>query len=323
LDSPTVGEMEELLLNRLQDTLSDLTPSSFWDLDQVPGFPNDVYENNRAGYEEMESWYDGTVLDDTDKQSGKEVELYPVRINPIRGAVMKHAAVLFGDVIDDGRPLVIPRMVVKTEDKELAEEAEEALNILWYENHGRALQLRNGILSQYLGGCVFKLTYVPDETWRTIPIRIELVHPKSFVGIADASDYWRLRKGFVVRMISKELAKDYGVSVDKDEVWMVEEWGRGYYKVLIDGKLASRQFGTVRKDMGGTNPFNAVPMVYIPHTRTEGLYGESLIEGLTGIVKEINLRAGDYGDAVSDDAHAWLAMKNVHGTPKIVDRHLA
>ena len=71
--------------------------------------------------------------------------------------------------------------------------------------------------------------------------------------------------------------------------------------------------------MAGVNPFGVVPMVYIPHIRTKGFYGESMIDGLEGIVKEINLRAGDYGDAVSEDAHVWLAMRNVNGTPRTIE----
>jgi len=103
-----VGKPEAYLVLNIGNVLSrNLT----FDLKNVAGFPNDVYESNRRRYEEFETWYDGTILEDQNDQSGRDVDIYPVRINPVRGAVMKHAAVLFGDVVDDGRPLVIPRMV--------------------------------------------------------------------------------------------------------------------------------------------------------------------------------------------------------------------
>ena len=293
-------------------------------LSDIQDFPVEQDEANEARYIEYEDWYSGATLEETVTQNGKEVEIYPVKINPIRGAVMKHAAVLFGDIEDDGRPLVTPRIVQNGdgEEEEMAKAAEDALNMLWYENHGRAIQLRNGILSQYMGGCVFKLTYVPEETWRTIPIRIELIHPRNFIGIADASDFWRLRRGWIVRLITKELAKEYGVVVDNDHAYYVEDWTPQYYRVLIDGQIASMPIPgsfSERRDLAGTNPWGIVPMTYIPHIRTKGFYGESIVSGLEGIVKEINLRAGDYGDAVSDDAHVWLAMRNVNGTPRTIE----
>jgi hypothetical protein len=310
-----------MVLNFANQQLNSLKP---FDLSEIKGFPNSVYEGNKKRYAEMETWYDGTILEDQGDKSGKDVDIYPVRINPVRGAVVKHAAVLFGDVVDDGRPLVIPRMVPREGDeasKTMAADAEEALNMLWYENHGRAIQLRNGLLSQYLGGAVFKLTYVPEERWRTIPIRIELIHPKDFVATADASDFWRLRRGWIVRMVSKELAKEYGVDIKDESGWLLEDWSHGTYKVTIDGQLASKRIGGTkeRRPLGGANPFGFVPMTYIPHTRTKDFWGNSLISGLEGLIKEINLRAADYGDAVSEDAHAWLAMRNVNGTPRVIE----
>jgi hypothetical protein len=316
--SPTVGLFGGILLNPVNEL--EYSRAMPFALDELDGFPTDVYEANYGRYAELESWYDGTELDLTETRGGKEVEIYPVKINPLRGAVAKHAAVLFGDVVDDGRPLVVPRLIPYLNDKsskDAALAAEEALNVLWYENNGRALQLRAGFLSQIFGGVAFKLSYVPWETWRTIPIRIELVHPKNFVGVADASDYWRLSRGYVVRQVTKDHAKQYGVTVDEDYAFQVEEWRRDRYKVIIDGKLASVKVGQ-DFHVGGANPFGVVPIAYIPHIRISGFYGDSLIDGLQGIVKEINLRYADFGDAVSEDAHAFLGMRNVNGTPRLI-----
>lgn len=312
------------LLRRLSDVFSY---GSHFSLQDIEGFPYRTYQENLSRYRELEKWYSGDKLDETDMREGEEVELYPVKINPLPGAVMKHAAVLFGEIVDDGRPLVVPRVIPRDndeEDKTRALEAEDALNMLWYENSGRALQLRNGALSQIYGGCIFKLTYVPWERWRTIPIRVEAIHPSSFVGIPDASDNWRLSEGWVVRVISARQAKKYNVQLDvdaDDRVYLIERWDRSSYKTSINDMLASAKFRygsrEIVKDLGGVNTFGFVPMVYIPHQRVNYFYGEGLIENLIGIVKEINLRAADFGDAVSEDAHAWLAMRNVNGTPRV------
>ena len=137
------------MLKRFQEAINSF-PSSF-NLAEIEDLPFDIYEENESQYIEYENWYDGTSLEVTETQNRQQVGLYPVRINPICGAVMKHATVLFGDIVDDGRPPVVPRIVQKDADKAsktMAETAEEPLNVLWYKNHGRAIQLRNGILSQ-------------------------------------------------------------------------------------------------------------------------------------------------------------------------------
>ena len=292
----------------------------------VEDFPVEAYNDNIAKYAESEAWFDGTRLEDADSRNGKSVELYPVRVNPIRGAVFKHAAVLFGEIVDDGRPLVVPRLLPRSGDeqeKAYAKEAEEALNMLWYENHGRELQMRNGIQSQIFGGSVFKLTYVPHETWRTIPIRIEIVPSKRFVGIPDASDYWRLARAWTIQTVDPVVARSFGYIGDLEDgagLYLVEDWRRNYYKTTVNDQLASKDVGgDQRKDLAGVNPFGFVPIVYIPHLRTTSFYGDNIIDSLRGIVKELNLRIGDYGDAVSDDAHSWLGMRNVSGTPRVVE----
>lgn len=310
------------MLNALQDIWESVTLSTF-SLQDVEGFPFAVYEEQLTRYEEAERWFKGLALNDQPESPGDQVDIYPLRINPIISTVLKHAYILFGEVQDDGRPLVVPKMVPVTDaEKELAQKAEETLNLLWWENNSRSLMMENAIMSQIYGGSVLKATYVPWESfeyggWRSIPIRIERVNPKNFIGIPDASDLYRLSEAWIVKKIYKNEAKTWGYSGNDDIVWRVEHWTQETYKILIDGKVAVRKVRGEPIPLGGINPFGFIPIVYIPHIRTGDFLGINAFDHLKGMVRELNLRYGDFGDAVNDDAHSYVAYRNVQGTPQV------
>jgi len=309
------------MLASVQNLFGSLTLSSF-SLQDIEGFPYSVYEEQLARYEEAERWFKGLALEDQ-PGAGEDVDIYPLRINPILGTVLKHAYILFGETQDDGRPLVVPKLIpAKDSEKEMAEEGEERLNHLWWENNGRSLLMESGIMSQIYGGVVLKATYVPWEGieyggWRSLPVRIERVNPKNFVGVPDGSDLYRLNDAWIVKRIYKSEAKKWGYTGEDEVVWRVEYWNQETYKILIDGKVAVRKVGNTVMPLGGVNPFGFVPMVYIPHIRTGDFHGINTFDHLKGLVRELNLRFGDYGDAVNDDAHSYVAYRNVQGTPQV------
>jgi hypothetical protein len=303
-------------------------PSKFNLLD-LENFPYDTYEEQWAEYSEAERWFTGAALNDQPENAGKS-DLYPMRVNPIVSTVLKHAYVLFGEVEDDARALVIPKLQYnpkKAGQKEQAEEAEEALNMIWWENHGRAVLIENAVLSQIYGGCVLKATYVPWE-WieyegdRSIPIRIEGINPKNFVGIPDASDNYKLLEAWVLKEIDLTEARLWGWQgtwddTDDPMVWYIEHWTTTTYEVLIDGKIATRMVNGEPQLMSGPNPFGFIPMVYIPHIRVGSFRGVNAYSHLVGMIKELNARWGDYGDAVNDDSHPVIAGKNVQGSVQV------
>lgn len=308
---------------------------SDFSLQNIPGFPYDAYQDIQSAATEAEKWFTGAALQEKSSQ-GDQIELYPLKINPIFGTVVKHAAILFGEVEDDGRALVQTRILPKinTSPSPLSEEddeedseaiamksqasvAEQALNDLWFENNGRSIMMQGGILSQIYGGCVFKATYVPNETDRDIPIRIELINPKCFIGYPDGTDYYRLLEAWIVRLIPLQEAQQWGYKGSDSEVYLVEWWTRQTYEVWIDGELATWQGELQNIPVGGVNPFGFVPIVYIPHIRATDFRGINAFDQLKGEVSELNLRFGDYGDAVNDDAHSYTAMRNVNGSPQV------
>jgi hypothetical protein len=312
-----------MVLDQVESFLEQLRkPRPEWRLTDIEGFPETEYHKRMGKYEESESWYDGTALDTVIERKGKPVELYPVKLNPLKSTVQKHTQFLFGQIEDSDRPLVYPRVLPrdKTSDREkkLAQEAEDALYQTWWENNGRAIQWKSGAQSQIYGGCVFRLVYDPEDKIRTIPFRIESIHPKNFVGVPDGDDFWNLREAWIVRPINHDEAAAHGVVVpESDDCFMIEHWTRDYVDVVINGVPAKRYMGEKWRELSGPNIWGFIPIVYIPHIRTYGYYGENIIDHVTGIIRELNLRIADYGDAVTTDSHSYHGMKNVEGAPQV------
>jgi hypothetical protein len=312
-----------MVVDQVSEFLEQLRkPKPEWRMADMEGFPESEYTKRLGNYNEAESWYDGTALDEEVERQGKPVELYPVKLNPLKSTVQKHTQFLFGQLEESDRPLVYPRVLPKDkeskEQKELAQQAEDALYQAWFENHGRAIQWKAGAQSQIYGGCVFRLTYDPTDKLKTIPFRIETIHAKNFVGLPDGDDFWNLREAWIVKPINHQEAADHGVMVDPDDTpWMMEHWTRNYVEVTINGERAKRFVGGEWVELSDDNIWGFIPIVYIPHIRTYGFYGENIIDHVTGIIRELNLRIADYGDAVTTDSHSYLGMKNVEGAPQV------
>jgi len=291
-------------------------------LENIPDFPYDEYQKRLSIYQEADSWYTGEVLEEVRSKGGTDYEIYPVKINPLIGAVQKHTFALFGEVGEDDRPLVSPKIVFHDKKQQkLAEEAEEALFQVWFESNGRAIQWQNGAMSQVYGGCIFKATYDPFDKLRQLPIRIEGVHPKYFVGRPSADDMFRLREAWFIKPISQQEARENGYTGDFastfDIPWLIEHWTDAIYEAWVNDQPV-RRFADQWYEVSGPNPFGFVPSIYIPHIRVTGFYGENMFDHVKGVIKELNLRVADFGDAVSADAHAYLGMRNVQGAPTVL-----
>jgi len=305
------------MVDIVADTWETFTVASYT-LRDVKGFPYEIYESQLAKYREQERWFSGTALDDQPESPSERIDLYPLRINPLKSTVYKHAYTLFGETEDDGRPLVQTKLLYTNDtQKEQAAVVEDVLNTIWWENNGRSIMLENGIISQIYGGCIFKANYAPWlENEREIPFVIERINPKGFIGIPMAADYYRLAEAWIVKQISKSEAEIYGYMGDEDSPWWVEHWTTRTYEITLDGKPVSMDFDGKQYPLGGENPYGFIPIIYIPHIRATGYMGDNVFDGLKGIVKEYNLRFADFGDAVNDDAHSYVAMRNIQGSPQ-------
>lgn len=316
------------LMSNLRQAISTIIPSKF-SLEDLKGFPYSEYQDQLVEYEEQENWYTGDALRETiSGKEGRPADLYPMQINPIRATVAKHAYALFGEVENDGRPLIVTKMIPPESggDKDIetwkkdTQHVEEVLNQVWWESGGRDLMIRNAYVSQIYGGCFFKVTFVPWESsqyggTRSIPIRIEAPNPKTVVAIPDASDYYHLAKCWIVRQIDENEAESYGYKItDESEYWYTEYWTPKDYIIRVNNQIVRKVVAGKEILLSGENPFGFVPVVYIPHIRDINFLGSNAFKHLIAYVKELNLRHGDYGDATNDDAHPIVAIRDVSGT---------
>lgn len=265
-------------------------------------------------YKELDSWYTGAILlvEVEDKKNGKKYERYPLKLNPIKGTCEKHVATLFGLNLDSINPGGLPvKMKVdpksKLSDKE-KETIEDALETVWEESAGGPLMISNALISQYLGGCCFTASWLPEDN----RIRINNPNPKEFIGIPDGNDYWHLREAWVVKELNRIDLIQYGFDPDlKDKRWhYIEHWEKDKYSVSINNQPLQVS-GELAK---GPNPFKTICAVYIPHIRTWSFYGNPIVtDAVKGLVRELNLRWADIGDAVSEDSHGYPWVRNIRG----------
>ena len=284
-------------------------------LRDLEGFPYTQYEDQLAMYKIFEDWYEGIPLQITtlDEKTGKQVEKYPIKINPLKGTCQKHAATVMGQGMDSIRFGGLPFQLIPDVEKGKKKEGEtikKALMKVFLANQLGATFQSNCITSQYYGGSLLQAKWVP----KTASIEISTPNPKEFVGVPDGVNYWRLREGWIVKNITEADAKEYGYTPKYQETQFlyIEHWTKEKFKIMVNGEVAKFPGSDLSQE--GDNPFEMVPIIYIPHIRTSRFLGESIItETVKGIIKELNLRMADIGDAVSVDSHGYIAVRNIRG----------
>lgn len=285
-------------------------------LKNIDGFPYQKWADLKAAYSEAEQWFTGKKLEGRNKNNA---ELYPLKVNPIIGTCLKHAYMLFGQPQDDGRPQVYPRLVGK--DEKASSHAEEILKRVWAQSNGRALLIEAGILSQIYGGAVIKVNwngFDVDNINELNQCKLETLPAPQFYGIPYAGDYYRLKEAWIIKKLDDAQARNLGYkTVDYEENYHVEYWNEKIYWQKINGQTLTKTINGEIFPLAGENEFGFVPIWYIPHLRVGTFFGINTFDHILGLVKEINLRYADYGDAVNDDSHSTLAGRNIPGSPKM------
>lgn len=295
-------------------TLGQLIESAIlpFALDQLKGFPIEQYNKQIDLYNLLQYWYDGKALEVvvTDKNTGNVVEKYPIKINPIKGTCAKHAARVIGQNTDSIRFGGLPFQIIPEPDKDNEAQVKTVkdalLKVLTDNGFGSAF-LSTTIRSQYLAGAVVAVKWLPLEK----AIEVSTPSPKEFIGIPKGANLNRLREAWIVREISLQDAEALGYKRRSrdDKWWYIEHWTEKEYKIQVNDQVIPDSAGAPQQ---GENPWGVVPMVYVPHIRIDGFLGTTLItETVKGVIKEINLRWADIGDAVSDDSHDYVAIRNV------------
>lgn len=304
-------------------------------------FPHARWTHQSAQYTEFWKWFTGEVWEEKvsnsiDKSQAPNFR-FPLKINLIRTAAMKHNYVLFGEVADGPEPMVPIRVRPKPQDddkapdlnvKRRSRKIERFINECWMENNGRTLQLEGGLLCQALGGVVFKATwneFMPDLSHH---VKIEMVRPEFFLPVWDSTDPDELLEVFLIwRVPAREAELKYGYKAlegstgRSDFLMYVEHWTKEKISIHLGGKPLS--YTASRYDEDGNaietetivyedaeNPFGFIPMVYIPRERAGEYYGIPMAADLMGLAREINARMADMGDVIAESSHRQVFIKN-------------
>lgn len=307
---PTTHEAS--ILDRAIDALSTVVP---FELSNLKGFPSTTYQEQVELYVDLEKWFHGTVWDEgvVDSKTGKLIEKYPIKINPLPSTARKHTASLLGVSLDSIRFGGVPVQVVadpsEKAKKALGKELKAALQKIFADSLSGSLFVQNGIASQYLGGCVFLASWQPDQK----KIQISAPDPWEFIGIPMGNDFWNLRECWIVREVKEEDLARYGYEKVglENKWWYIEHWTRTEYSISINQKVLEID----DTPLAGPNPFGVVPAVYIPHIRDGNAFiGRGIVSmAVKGILRELNLRWADTGDAVSADSHQIIYSRNIQG----------
>lgn len=295
-------------------------------------FPLQQWQEQLIRYQYYWSWATGGLLEEQvgKTKDDRPVYRYPLRINPVRNFARKHAALLFGEVPDTPQPLI--KMVVKPKtifgeatekQKDNANFCAALINEVWKSSAGGSSQYENGTISQWLGGSVFQVSYVPQRGDLLIPITVRNLAPDFFLPVWDPDDYYNLIEAWVVYAVEPRVANAlWKIEPQKgmNRVLYVGHYTRTTTQIFADGEAIE---GTYPNGQSFSykepqpNPFGKVPFYYTPRLREGNFYGSSLVPDVAGLATEFNSRAADEGDAMRRTAQQRFTGSNITGEPRI------
>lgn len=264
--------------------------------------------------------------------TGEPALRYPLQINYIKTACMKHSYLVFGEVPSTPGPLapitVSPRHKPGTDDVDddariRADELESFVNRVWVDNDGRALQQEAALLQQPLGGCVFRISLAMEDPDLEYGIRIEEVLPDFFMPVWDTGRPTKLMECWVIYRLPAREAHDrfgYDISNGAGDPLYVEYWSVNEVHITLNNVPVKMVVGGIEFDYNHMkNPFGFVPFYYIPRERAGGFYGLSLVDDVLEEAKEMNARLADISDVIEESAHRETYARNVNISPKGID----
>lgn len=280
-------------------------------------FPRDLWMEQRGKYRHYHRWFNGDILRVKKQVAKGVVYKFPLRVNFIKDFAFKRAKMLFGEVPENSdQPLVRtvtrPRNPLRggkpsQDDKKFATFLQNVVNEVWLQSGGRSLQMQNGVLSQYLGGCVFRLVWDETSEYLNIPLQVEVIRPDFFFPIPNGRDPYDLLECWVAWQIPAEQAKtQFGVdAAPGTSVTYGEHWTKGIgetkgrYQVYVGEEKVKDEYG---EPFDLEHDFGFIPFVYIPNKRASGYFGQSIVDDMEGVCLEYNARLADRGTAAQNSA---------------------
>lgn len=265
-----------------------------------------------------------TVPNEKD-ENGEPILKYPLQINYIKTMALKHNFILWGEIQDGPGPIVPMRINTRLEEdadaptpqeKKKAKRLENFINRVWIENKGSILQYEGGLISQFLGGIVYKLNFDPDNFNLEYGIKIEQLLPDFFMPVWDTSDPDNLLEVYIVwRVPAREANLRFGYPTPGDgavDPLYIEHWTHKKLRITIGGipvKHTVNGEEIIYDDI--PNELGFIPFVYIARERAGNFYGLSLIDDLKGLARELNARLADFGDSIHESVHRDIYFTNV------------
>lgn len=310
-------------------------------------FPYARWVTQLQRYGEYWRWFTGEIWEEEVRggtnKNDEPLFRFPLKINLIKTAAMKHAYVLFGEVPEGPEPMVPIRCIpdpktnqkdTDAADKQKAKELQYFLNDVWTDNNGRVLQMEGGLVQQPLGGIVYRVGWNWPNPELKYGIKLEMVLPDFFMPVWDSSNPDDLLEAFIVwRVPAREAVLKYELDlhgVNPDYLLYIEHWTKKTVSITVGGHPISYTVELSGDDgqvidsetikfQDYPNPFGFVPMVYIPRERSGGYYGLSIVEDLKGLAKEINARMADMGDVINETSHREIFVRNIPATIRTRD----
>lgn len=306
--------------------------------DKLPEqFPIHLWESQSVRYKFYWNWFTGKALEVElgTTQDGKTIEKFPLRINFVRNASRKHAALLFGEIPDNPQPMVrtkispLPSLFEPTQDnldakRKVGDFYGRIVDAIWEQSSGAAKMYESGIMSQFLGGAVFQLQWTPWREDLRFPIQVQRLVPDFVLPIWSKDDPFDLNECWIVyRIAAGTVQKEFGLNSTAPWVTYVEHWDKESHSITIDGEPLTAHYilpGGEKVEVSydkAPNPFGFVPIVYIPRIREGDFYGSSFVPDVIGLMKEFNGRWADVGTIIQKTAHRKWLGRNIGGTPKM------
>lgn len=255
---------------------------------------------------------------------GKEPPLkYPLGVNIAKWLCMATSRILMG-MLDPTEDFTIDFKPAKDTDtaRKQAERAGEAWEDIVEETPLLPHLLRGGPESGVDGGFYIQVKKVP-----LLPPRLIYRSDSEVLPVWNPDNPDVFRECSLERVISgddaRDLAQRYGVLPSKwqligrgsELVTYVETWTETEQVILVDDQEIHREPNTLKGEDGR----GIIPFVYFPRDRSQHeFYGDALVPDVVGLLKELNIRLKDVGDAVEYNAHPIITVANATNVPKQV-----
>ncbi len=275
----------------------------------------------RGNYRRWWDWYSGDALLKVDPTAepnpdGSPAYFFPIRVNPIQWICSKHVSALFGEVPDQADSMVgVSFLNAEGREDADSEKLTDVMNTIWSESNAREIMVQNATISQFMGGCFYRVKWDPTNPLLTYGIKFEAIQPDYVLPIYDTNDFWTLNECYIMYWITPAEAKlhfDVVVDANMPRVLYSEHWTKDFKEIQIGGANITYRVGDVIMSGKEKNPFGFVPVVYIPHPPRAGtFYGTGHVDEVSGLIEELNRRLADYGDLIQDTSHRISWMRNV------------